>query len=88
MTTTTFDVDIDCSYCFDEVLHALRSYSSVTEIQGSIAEGCLSVTHDTDVDRIADLIARVGHRLIVADNAEVVLGGVHVTPGRACGRHP
>lgn len=87
MTTTTFDIDIDCSHCFDEVLRALRAEPTVSDIHGSIAAGCLSVAHDTDPDRLAELITRVGRRLVVADNAEVVQGAAHVAPSRACERH-
>lgn len=88
MTTTTYDIDIDCSFCFDDVILALRAEPTVTDIRGSIAAGCLAVTHDTDADRLAAIIAEVGHRLLVAGNAEIVQAGAHATAVRACDRHP
>ena len=46
--TSSFEVDVNCPYCFDDIVAALREQPTVTEVSASLGVGCVSVTHDTD----------------------------------------
>lgn len=84
---STFGVDVDCPVCFDTMIAALRAQPDVNEVQASISAGCVSVEHDGDERHLAQVIVDAGHRIVVAENAEVLQGVAHAEPGRRCDRH-
>lgn len=85
--TSSFEVDVNCPYCFDDIVDALRDQPTVTEVHASLGAGCVSVTHDTDEARLARVITDIGHRVSVAGNAEIVQDHVHPVPTRSCRVH-
>lgn len=82
---SSFDVNVNCAYCFDDVVAALRAIPAVSDVRGSVAEGCVAVVHDTDESRLAAVISQIGHRVVVADNGEVVQDQARAVPGHTCG---
>lgn len=82
---SSFNIDVNCPYCFDDVVAALRGLPAVTEVRGSVAEGCVAVIHETDESSLTAVIHEIGHRLIVADNGEVVQEQARVVTGHTCG---
>ncbi len=84
---SNFEVDLNCPACFDDLIAALRHHESVTEVHASLAGGCVAVVHDGDEGRLAAVITDAAHRLVVADNAEIVQGRLHPAPSRSCHTH-
>ena len=85
--TSSFEVDVNCPYCFDDIVAALRDQPSVTEVHASIGAGCVSVTHDTDAAHLASVITDIGHRVIVAGNGEIVQDQLHARRTCSCRVH-
>lgn len=85
--TSSFEVDVNCPYCFDDIVAALRGQPTVTEVHASIGAGCVSVTHDTDEARLASVITDIGHRVIVAGNGEIVQDQLHARQACSCRVH-
>ena len=79
-----FEVDVNCPYCFDDIVSALRCQPTVTDVQGSMTGGCVSVVHEGDEAQLAAVITEVGHRLVVAGNGEIVQDQLHAAVGRNC----
>ena len=79
-----FEVDVNCPYCFDDIVAALRCQPTVTDVQGSMTGGCVSVVHEGDEARLAGVITEVGHRLDVAGNGEIVQDQLHAAVGHVC----
>jgi len=86
--TSSFEVDVNCPYCFDDIVAALREQPTVTEVSASLGVGCVSVTHDTDEAHLAGVITDIGHRVIVAGNGEIVQDRLHALPRHTCRIHP
>jgi copper chaperone CopZ len=84
---STFGVDVDCPQCFDSMIAALLAEPTVADVQASISAGCVSVEHEGDERHLAQVIATTGHRVVVAENAEVLQGVAHAVPGRRCDVH-
>lgn len=84
---STFGVGVDCPLCFDSIIATLLAQPEVTEVQASISAGCVSVEHDGDEHRLARVIVDAGHRIVVAENAEVLQGVAHAEPGHRCELH-
>ena len=82
---SSFDVNVNCAYCFDDVVAALLAMPAVSEVRGSVAEGCVAVIHDTDESQLSAIISQIGHRVTVADNGEVVQDQARAVPGHICG---
>ncbi len=85
--TSSFEVDVNCPYCFDDIVAALRDQPTVTEVHASIGAGCVSVIHDTDAARLASVITDIGHRVIVAGNGEIVQDQLHARRTCSCRVH-
>lgn len=85
--TSSFEVDVNCPYCFDDIVAALRDQPTVTEVRASLGAGCVSVTHDTDEADLASVITDIGHRVIVAGNGEIVQDHLHAAPTCSCRVH-
>jgi copper chaperone CopZ len=85
--TSNFEVDVNCPYCFDDIVAALRNHPTVTEVHASIGAGCVSVTHDTDEAHLANVITDIGHRVIVAGNGEIVQDQLHARQTCSCRVH-
>lgn len=84
---SNFEVELNCPACFDDLMAALRELETVTEVHASLAGGCVAVVHDGDERRLAELITDTAHRLVVADNAEIVQGRLHPVPLGSCHAH-
>lgn len=69
--TTTLATDIDCSVCLANVYTALVERVDVDRVIEDAAAGTLVVTHRTDPSLLRDLVVRLGHRLVEADNGEL-----------------
>jgi copper chaperone CopZ len=81
---STFEVDVNCSYCFNDIVSALGELATVTDVQGSMATGCVSITHDGDEPHLADVITDIGHRFVIAGNGEIVQDQLHAVAGHTC----
>ena len=86
--TSSFEVDVNCPYCFDDIIAALRDQPTVTEVHASLGAGCVSVTHDTDEAHLASVITAIGHRVVVAGNGEIVQDRLQAVPRDTCRIHP
>jgi len=84
---TKFEVDINCPFCFDDIVEALREDPHVHEVDANMSVGCVSVDHDTDASRLASLIADHGHRIVVAGNGEIVQDSLHPQSRAVCRHH-
>lgn len=84
---STFEVDLNCPHCLDDIVVALRDQPTVTHVHADMAAGCLSVNHDTDESRLASVITDTGHRIVVAGNGEIVQGDLHAVPRQSCRIH-
>lgn len=85
--TSSFGVDVNCPYCFDDIVAALRDEPTVTDVHASLSAGCVLVTHDTDEAHLASVITDIGHRVIVAGNGEIVQDQLHAVSCHACRIH-
>ena len=85
--TSSFEVDVNCAYCFDDIIAALQDQPTVTDVSASIGAGCVSVTHDTDEAHLASVIIDAGHRVVVAGNGEIVQDHLHAVPRHICQLH-
>lgn len=84
---SNFEVELNCPYCLDELVAALRHEPTVTDVHTSIAAGCVTVTHDTDESRLSGVIADIGRRISVAENSEIVQGELHAVSRHGCRAH-
>lgn len=84
---SNFEIDVNCSYCFDDLVAALRDVPTVSAVHGSMTGGCLSIAHDTDEQRLSDIIVRVGHRMIITGNGEIMQDELHPSAGHVCRIH-
>ena len=79
-----FEVDVNCPACFNDVISALRATDGVERVDGHVADGCVSVTHDVDESDLQAIIIRVGHTIELAGNAEYVMGEAHARAAHTC----
>lgn len=84
---SNFEVDVNCPACLDDLIATLRRQDDVTDVHASVANGCIAVIHDGDESHLAAVIAGTGHRLVVADNAEIVQGELHAVVSGGCRIH-
>ena len=84
---SNFEVDVNCPACFDDLIAALRRQDDVTDVRASVANGCIAVIHDGDESHLAAVITGTAHRLVVADNAEIVQDQPHAVAGELCHIH-
>lgn len=73
-TVSYIETDIDCTFCLADVKDALVALADVEDVDWS--SGCLVVTHHAAIAPVLKLIAERGHRLVEADNGEIVMGSV------------
>ncbi len=71
---TYLRTDIDCFACFEHVRQALLSQPDVETVEEDATVGCLVVTHRSNSEQLRRVVARVGHRLVMADNGELGMG--------------
>jgi copper chaperone CopZ len=81
-----FEVDVNCPACFNDVISALRATDGVELVDGHVADGCVSVTHDVDESDLQSIITRVGRTIEMAGNAEYVMGEAHAQAAHTCRR--
>ena len=81
-----FDVDVNCPACFNDVVAALSATDGVETVDGHVADGCVSVTHDVDESALQATITRVGRTIETAGNAEYVMGEAHAQAAHTCRR--
>jgi hypothetical protein len=85
-TSSTFiEHDIDCSFCLENVVNALRALPNVEDVETS--SDCLVVTHhEADVASLLRTVVSRGHRIARTGSGEIVMGSVDVAEVDSC-RH-
>ncbi len=87
MKVSSFEVDVNCPACFDDLIGAIRRQEGVTDVRAGFTSGCISVTHDGDESQLSAVITGTAHRLVVAGNAEIVQGELHAVADGSCQIH-
>jgi hypothetical protein len=84
-SVTFIEHDIDCSFCLENVIEALRALPDVRDVETS--SGCLVVTHhETDVASLLQTVADRGHRIARTASGEIVMGSIDAAEVDSC-RH-
>lgn len=80
---TYIETDIDCTFCLADVKDALSALADVEDVRYS-SPGCFEVTHDTDDASLLGVVTTHGHRLVVTENGEIVMGSATGIPHLSC----
>ncbi|MFN8038849.1 MAG: hypothetical protein U0Q07_06520 [Acidimicrobiales bacterium] len=86
-TRSLLTIDLDCPWCLNATIEALRADPHVMLVEAHSAKGCLEVTHTGAVDGVLRTINGIGHTIEVASNGEAVMAPATVHVEASCQRH-
>ncbi len=79
--------DSNCPTCFNAMIEAITNSPGVHHVDPHVADGCIAVTHDTDEQRLLEVVAHIGRKVDVAGNGEIVMDRAEGGTVTACQLH-
>lgn len=82
---SSFDTDLNCPWCFNDVIEALSSTVGVDDVRGHFSNGCINVAHRVEESSLETVITTIGRTVEVAYNGEQIMGEAHPSTHPICG---